>query len=75
MMGNAYLDDNHANQLTVTLTHLLSTRTAIYAQVHCQLTNATAADDPLNGGANITLIGPSSTSRQCVAHVGVRILF
>lgn len=75
MKGNAYLDDNHANQLTVTLTHLLSTRTAIYAQVHYQLTNATAPEDPLNGGANITLIGPSSTSHQFVAHVGVRTMF
>lgn len=75
MKGNAYLDNNHANQFTATLTYPFSKRTAVYAEVVYQLTNATAPQDPLNGGANITLMVPSSTPRQGVAHVGMRTMF
>lgn len=72
MKGNAYLDDNHAHQLTAAVDHFLSKRTVVYAETVYQRTNA-GAQALINGVLDPD--GTSSGPNQLIARVGVQTRF
>jgi predicted porin len=78
MKGNAYLDNNHAHQITSTLSYIMSKRTVVYVQAALQRTNASAPGSA-NGGALISGVldtdGQSSSPTQFIGRVGFMTRF
>lgn len=72
LKGNAYLDNNHANQVGATLFYFLSKRTTLYVSSIYQIANAGASAE-ISG---ITDTGPGSSSNsQTVVRVGMHTVF
>jgi predicted porin len=78
MKGNSYLDNNHAHQITSTLSYLLSKRSVVYIQAALQRTNVNAPRSA-NGGALISGVldtdGQSSSPNQFIGRVGFMTSF
>ncbi|WP_321857307.1 porin [Paraburkholderia tropica] len=78
MKGNAYLDNNHAHQISTTLSHLLSKRTTVYVQAIYQRTNS-GAPGSSNGGALINGVvdtsSQSTSPSQFLGRIGVSTMF
>ncbi|MEX3938561.1 porin [Paraburkholderia sp. BR10937] len=72
MKGNAYLDNNHAHQVTAIVDHFLSKRTVVYAETVYQRTNAGA--QALISGV-LDPDGTSSGPNQFIARVGMQTRF
>ena len=72
MKGNSYLNNNHAHQVTATLSDQLSKRTAVYVESVYQRTNA-GAQALINGMLNPT--DTSSGPSQFLARVGLTTRF
>ncbi|WP_233271864.1 porin [Paraburkholderia acidiphila] len=72
MKGNAYLDNNHAHQITAIVDHFLSKRTVVYAETVYQRTNSGA--QALISGV-LDPDGTSSGPNQFIARVGVQTRF
>jgi len=69
MKGNTELDNNHAHQITATVSSYLSKKTLVYVQ---------GANQRASSGAraqiNYVFTG-SSTSAQAIARVGMKLVF
>ena len=72
MKGNAYLDNNHANQFNAILGYSLSKRTMVYTEGVYQRANAGAHAD-ING--ILSPDGSSSDASQAIVRVGLRTTF
>jgi predicted porin len=72
MKGDAYLNNNHANQLTAVLDHILSKRTMVYVEGVYQRANS-GAQALINGVLDPD--GSSSGPTQVIARVGVQTRF
>ncbi len=72
MKGNAYLDNNHAQQIIAIVDYFLSRCTVVYAETVYQRTNAGA--QALISGV-LDPDGTSSGPNQFIARVGVQTRF
>jgi len=72
MKGNAFLDNNHAHQVTAAADYFLSKRSTVYAEAVYQRTNS-GAHALISGVLDPS--GMSSGSKQFIARIGVQTKF
>lgn len=72
MKGNAFLDNNHAHQITAIVNHILSKRTLVYVETVYQRTND-GAQALINGVLDPD--GTSSGPNQFIARIGMQTRF